>query len=554
MSALRRVATLAPPRRGRLALGVALAALTLLAGAALLMVSGVLISKAALRPPVLALGVLIAAVRGLALGRATLRYLERLVSHDVALRQLARLREVLFARLVGLGGDGLRVGRGDLLARFVQDVDRLQNVWLRALGPVLAAALAVAVVTAAAWVVLPAAGLVLGAGLLLAATVVPAVALATGRHAARGQAPARATLTRELLEVLDAGPELVVAGRGAERRRRLADADGRLAVLGRRDAAAGATALGLGTALQGLTVVAVAVVTIPAVDAGRVDGILLAGVVLLALAAFEAVAPLGAAAHEAVACAAAARRVVEVADAEPAVRPPAEARPLSPGGALEVDGVHVALGGRAVLRGASLRVEPGRCVALVGPSGGGKTTLAELLVRFRDADRGHVRLGGADVRELAPDDLRRAVCLVAQDAALFTTTIAENVRLARPQATDAEVRSAVHAAGLGRWLAALPDGMDTQVGEDGAQVSGGQRRRIAVARALLADARFLVLDEPTAHLDPDGARALLAVLLAHARARGQGLLCVLHGGAGLDGFDDVCELAHGTIGPAAARL
>ncbi|WP_205697048.1 thiol reductant ABC exporter subunit CydC [Conexibacter sp. SYSU D00693] len=545
--ALREVVRLAPPSWPRFALGIALTALTLLCAVGLLTVSGALISKAALRPPVLALGTLIVGVRFFGLSRACLRYAERLVTHDVAFRALATLRERFFARLAPLVPGDLGVRQGDLLARFVQDVDALQHLHLRAAGPPLAALVASTAAVAVAWVMLPAASLVLAAGLAVAGVLLPAATAWLGRVAARRQASARAALATEVLEVVQGAPELVVAGRGADRRARLAAADRRLRALAGRDAVAAAMATGAGSLLQGATAVAVAVVAVPAVEGGRLDGVLLAALTFLALASFEAVAPLPAAAQQLDACAASAQRLLDVTDRAPAVRDPAAPRPLPAGGTLEVHGADVALGGRPVLRGATLALQPRRAVALLGPSGGGKTTLASLLVRFRDPDAGRVTLGGVDVRDLAQDDVRRTVCLVAQDARLFTTTIAENVRLARPEASDAEVRRALEDAGLGPWLDELPDGLATLVGEDGAQVSGGQRQRIALARGLLSGARFLVLDEPTAHLDPEGAETLLREL--PRLAAGRGVLAVVHDRRGLEAFDEVLELREGRVVP-----
>jgi ABC-type multidrug transport system fused ATPase/permease subunit len=202
-----------------------------------------------------------------------------------------------------------------------------------------------------------------------------------------------------------------------------------------------------------------------------------------------------------------------------------------------------------VLDGVDLELRPGRRVALVGPSGCGKSTLAHLLVRFRDPDEGRVTLGGVDLRDLAQDDVRARVALCGQDAHLFATTIRENVRLARPGATDDEILAALRRARIGDWVASLPDGLDTDVGDEGALVSGGERRRIALARAFLAGAPLLVLDEPTAHLDDETAAALLDDLLAETG--GQGVLLVTHSPLRLERFDEVIVLADERGGPAA---
>jgi ABC-type transport system involved in cytochrome bd biosynthesis fused ATPase/permease subunit len=300
-----------------------------------------------------------------------------------------------------------------------------------------------------------------------------------------------------------------------------------------------------------VTATAVAVVAIPAVRADELAGVLLAAVVLLAMAAFEAVRPLAAAAASADACAAAAERVETVLERPAPVADPPRAAPLPADGELELRGVRFRYGDGDpwLLDGVDLRLAPGRAVALLGPSGAGKTTLAELLVRFRDPVAGSAALGGADLAGAAQDDVRAAVCLGAQEAHLFAGSLRENLALAGPRAGDGELARALRRVGLGGWLASLPDGLDTVVGEHGALVSGGQRRRIAAARLLLSPARFLIADEPAAHLDPKGAAALMSALAAEARA-GRGVLVIAHEPHGLGAFDDVLELRDGRLAPA----
>ncbi len=533
-----------------LAASVALGAGAVLAGVGLLATSGYLISRAAQRPEILALGVAIAAVRALAIARAALRYGERLVSHDLAFHTLADLRARFFDRLVPLVPGGLPgLGRGDLLSRFVADVDRQQDLYLRALGPVAVAVVAGAASVLIALLMAPAAAAVLAVGLLAGGVLVPLLTRAAARTAGRRQAAARAALTTTIVEVAGGAAELAMAGREREWIARADRQGAALARIQRRDALAGGLAGGLTTAVTGLTAAGVALVAIPAVRADQLAGVLLAAVVLLAIAAFEAVRPLAAAAASIDACAAAATRIEGVLDAPPAVAdPPAPAAPPD-AGPLELRGVRFryAPDGPWLLDGADLRLEPGRAVALLGPSGCGKTTLAELLVRFRDPAAGTVTLGGVGLRALAQDDLRAAVCLGSQEAYLFAGTLAENLAIARPGATDADLERALARAGLGPWLASLPEGLRTAVGEHGAKVSGGQRRRIAAARLLLSPARFLIADEPAAHLDPEGGAALMAELAAEARA-GRGVLVIAHEPYGLEAFDDVLVLDRGRLG------
>jgi ATP-binding cassette, subfamily C, bacterial CydC len=535
--------------RRRLTLAVLLGFGAVACAGGLLVTSGYLISRAAQRPDILTLSVAIVAVRAFAIARAVLRYGERLASHDAALRLLGRVRARFYRRLAPLVPGEVGGPRGgDLLSRFVGDVDALQDLYLRALAPPVVGALVICAAALTAWLILPAAAPVVFACLLVASLAVPGLAAALAQASGRRQAGARAQLSAELVEAIEGAPELAVAGRGADRLARLRAADGHLARLARRDALAAGAATALGSLAAGLTVVAVMAVAIPAVHGGTLAGVLLASLAFLALAAFEGIAPLPLAARRLRACADAAQRLDELCAREPAVRDPTEPRPLPAGGDLVLDGVRARYGEAEpwVLDGVSLRLRPGARVALLGPSGAGKTTLAHLLVRFRDADSGAVTLGGLDVRECAQDELRRAVVLASQDAHLFNATLRENVLIGRHDAGEEEVWSALEAAGAADWVRALSGGLDTVAGEDGGLLSGGQRQRIALARALLSDARFLILDEPTAHLDADTARRVMADLVAGAGDRG--VLVITHSDVGLEDFDELLELREGRCG------
>jgi ABC-type multidrug transport system fused ATPase/permease subunit len=270
--------------------------------------------------------------------------------------------------------------------------------------------------------------------------------------------------------------------------------------------------------------------------------VLIATVALLALASFESVTALPGAARELSATLSAGGRVLDLVDREPAVRDPADPLPPPASARVALEGVTARYpGGPPVLAGFDLRLEPGARVALIGPSGAGKSTVTSLLLRFLDPERGRVTLGGRDLREYRQEDVRRAFALAGQEAHVFDSTIRENLRLARPAATDAELESALQRAHLAGWVASLPDGLDTLVGEDGTRLSGGQRQRLVLARALLADAPVLVLDEPTAHLDPPTARRLMDDVLD--AAAGRTVLLITHRPEGLERMDEIVELA-----------
>jgi thiol reductant ABC exporter CydC subunit len=542
VTALRPLLALAGAPRRRIALSAALGTLTVACGAGLMATAGYLISRAAERPEVLALTTAIVAVRFFALSKPLARYGERLSSHDLALRGLGRIRARFVERIAPLAPAGLEGYRqGDLLSRMIADVDSLEGLYVRGVLPPLVAIGATAVSVGVSAAFLPAAAAILAAGLIVAGVAVPALSAALARRAGARQAPARAALTSELVELLQGGAELAAYGREDARLARVRVHDRDLTALARRDA----RIAGLGDALlvliAGATTAGVLAVAVAAAHHGALDRTLIVMLTLLALASFEGVAPLPGTARDLPAILAAGRRVLELIARTPAVNDPAHPLP-APTGVPEIalEGVRAGYGDRAELDGLDLQLAPGARVALVGPSGAGKTTVVNLLLRFLDPEAGRVTLAGHDLRDYSQHDVRAAIALAGQDAHIFATTIAENVRLARPESTDDEVRDALGAAGLGDWVSGLSDGLETYAGESGAELSGGQRQRLAVARVLLSRAPVLVLDEPTAHLDPDTAQQLMDDVFAGAGERT--VLLITHRPEGLEHVDRVLAL------------
>ncbi|MFE2494261.1 thiol reductant ABC exporter subunit CydD [Streptomyces scopuliridis] len=538
---LARMRAAAGALRGRFVLALVLGSCALGSAVGLMAVSGWLISRASEQPPVLYLMVAVTATRAFGIGRAVFRYAERIVSHDAVLRMLADLRVSVYRRLERIAPAGLReTRRGDLLSRLVADVDELQDYWLRWLLPVGSALLVgVGAVGFTAWL-LPEAGAVLAAGLLVAGAGVPLLSGACARRAERQLAPARGLLATRVADLLSGIAELTVAGALSSRMRRTRDADGTLTAIASRGASANALGGGLSALVCGLTVAAAAYVGVGGLADGRLAGVELAVVILTPLAAFEAVAGLPLAVQYRQRSRRSAERVCEVLDAPVPVREPERpaAAPVSPF-PLEVRGLAARYPGqrRDALSGFDLTLTAGKRVAVVGPSGSGKTTLAQVLLRFLDAREGGCRLGGTDTATLDGDTVRRFIGLCAQDAHLFDSSVRENLRLARTDATEDELRDALRRARLLDWVDALPAGLDTLVGEHGARISGGQRQRLALARALLADFPVLVLDEPAEHLDLATADALTTDLLA--ATEGRTTLLITHRLQGLDTVDEV---------------
>jgi thiol reductant ABC exporter CydC subunit len=530
--------------RKRFAVASTLGALTVAFGVGLMASAGYLISRAAERPALLSLMVTIVAVRFFGLGRPVIRYLERLSSHDLALRALGGVRARFYERIEPLAPAQLESYRqGDLLSRMVADVDAQQNLYLRGLGPGVVALLAGALSVGVTAAFLPAAALVLAAGLLVGALAVPALSGLLGARASRRQAGARGELSAEVVELIRGAPEVVAFGAEDAGLARVRAADSSLVQLARRDALATGVADGLGLVVTGVTVAGVLAVAVGASGQGQLNRVLIAMLALLALASFEAVTPLAAAARDLTGTLAAGRRILELTDRHAAVGdPPAPAPAPRWPFAVALEQVRARYPGqtRPALEGVSIRLEPGERVALLGASGAGKTTIANLLLRFLDPEEGRVTIAGRDLRDYRQADVRRAISVAGQDSHLFSATIRENVRLARPGASDWEIAQALRRARIWDWIDQLPDGLDTLVGEEARELSGGQRQRIVLARTLLAEAPVLVLDEPTAHLDPATASALIDDVFATAGERT--VLLITHRSEGLDQVDRIVTL------------
>ena len=509
-----RLLGVARPELPRLALAVLAGVGAAASSIGLMATAAWLISRAAQHPPVLHLMVAIVAVRFFGVARAVFRYAERLASHDSALRVLTELRVQCFERLAAAGTGRLR--SGDLLARLSRDVDAIVDLLVRTVLPACVGLAVGAGLVVLMWLILPAAGATLLVGLLLLAGPVPWLQSRAGRAADRRLAPVRGELSSRTVDLLAGLDELTVYGAATARTAQLRRVDAELARMEARAGFAGGLGNGLVALITGAVVLVTLVAGIPAVRAGQVDPVLLAVLALTPIAVFEALADLPAAIQQLGQVRATARRIVEVLDRPYAVPEPEqpESLPTAPY-ALEVEGLTARWPGseRHALDQIDLELTPGKRVAVIGPSGAGKTTLAAVLLRLLGYESGRITLNGTDLRKLAGDDVRKVIGLCAADAHLFDTTLAANLTMARPGATDAEIRNALRRAGLDAWVASLPAGLQTAVGEHGERLSGGQRRRVALARALLADFPILILDEPTEHLDEETADAVTAELL-----------------------------------------
>lgn len=544
-----------PPAR-RLMPSVLLGVLAGLSSVALLAASAWLIARAAEQPPVLYLSVAVVGVRAFALGRAVFRYLERLAGHDAAFRQLAAIRAGVFERMLPLAPDGLATSRrGDLLARFVGDVDDLQNVSLRIVQPVASAVVVlVAAIAGVAWIApssawAVAACLAVGIGLAVVAQAILAA------RADERLAPLRGELQAAILEHVQALDVLVAFDAAAAGRARIRRLGARL----ERATRARASAVGLAAAAMSAVGAFAAAASLgaarPLLADGRVDGPTFAVLCLVPLAIAEVAAALPVAIGSLRVVRASARRV---ADAVPEQVPAELPAPID-GAITATDGATVTAGVPAIrLRGVRARwprvadaapdgaasgaatsapaaldrvdldLAPGERLLVEGPSGSGKTTLAHVLVRFL-AYEGSYRLGEVEARDLDPGEVRQVVGLVEQRPWLFDEDVRQNLIFARDTASDDELLDVLDRVGLREWVHGR-GGLDAPVGERGALVSGGQAQRIALARAMLAEFPVLVLDEPTASVDPERADVLLRDLL-DAAGRERSVVLISHTGA-----------------------
>lgn len=544
----RRLLALAAPFRGAMALSVLLATAMVATGIGLMATSAYLIATAALHPSIAALSVPIVGVRFFGLSRGAFRYLERLVSHDVTFRLLARLRVRTYRAIEPLAPAGLaRHHSGDLLGRIVGDVETLQHFFLRVISPPLVA-VAVALLTGLfLWFFSPALAALVWALMLVAGIVLPLAARHAGRRSAKRTVALRAALHTELVDGIQGAADLLALGGDARQQERVRHLSRTLVSAQAHIASLTGAHTALGGMLAHLALWGTLLVAIPLVSAGRLEGVYLPVVTLAALASFEALQALPATFQHLDSSLEAARRLFELETVPPPVVPPAHPAPAPQQYAVALEELsfrHVPQAAPALER-VSFQLPPGRRVAVVGPSGAGKSTLAALLLRFQEPSSGRIVLGGRDLRDYDPETVRRLIAVVPQHTHLFNASVRENLLLARPEASEAELIEAALRAQIHDVIAALPQGYDTLIGEQGLHLSGGERQRLAIARALLKDAPILILDEATSHLDALTERRVLDALFAATADRA--LLLITHRLAGIEAMEEILVLEQGRI-------
>lgn len=542
----RSILRLAQPRPRWFLPGLAAGVGSALSAVALLACSAWLITRAAEQPPIMFLSMAVVGVRAFALSRSAFRYLERVVSHDGAFRQLTDLRLGVFRRLVPLAPDGLSgAGRGDLLSRLVRDVDDLQDLPLRVVQPLLTSLIVAILSVVGVWLILPAAGIALAACLLVGGVLGTVASGAVAAASERTIAPLRGKLSNEVLEVVENLDVLRSFDALDTRLSTIADLDTQLRRATLRRALGSGLQASITSVVAGAATLAALVFGISALGLagsgaalGALNGPALAVIVLVPLAVFEVFAAIPAALGIWRQVRASAERVAGVAPVEVPVEIPVESvesaeseRPRADASALpgRIDVADLAVNwpGQAVpaVAGVSFSLKPGDRMLLAGPSGSGKTSIAHALVRFLDYT-GSYRIDGVEARAMPQHAVRRVVGLCEQRPWLFDESIRQNLLFAQDTATDEELLAVLDRVGLAEWTADR-GGLDARVGQRGALVSGGQAQRIAVARALLADFPVLILDEPTANVDVQQADRLVRDIL-HAAGTERAVLLISH--------------------------
>ncbi|MDN4474134.1 thiol reductant ABC exporter subunit CydC [Demequina zhanjiangensis] len=506
-----------------------------------------LIAKAAEMPSPADLALAAVIVRFFGISRGLFRYLERLASHDTALRGMVELRERTYERLAAAGaGRVLTLSRGDIVARIGTDLDSVGDAVVRAIVPtgvaVTVSLISVGIVTA----IIPVAGLVLAGCLALAGFGTAALTARQARIAAEAGVKAHAEVAATSLAAIESASEHRIWGTTSESLARVEHANRDAEAALEAEARPASAAAALLTVSQGLAIIGGVWLAVVAIDSGQVSGPWGTVVALLPLAAFEAVGAVPAAVQQLYRSRAAARRIQELTTplagtafaattgaSKPADNTPADDADAAPHvenrtdprvGTLTLDRLSVAWPGMTPTRPISAELHPGETLAIVGPSGIGKSTLLLAIAGAIPPHEGSALLDGAAV---TPADTGHRIALTAEDAHVFETTVLENLRVARGDVTADEAAEALAAVGLDRWIAALPDGLDTMIGSGGHTVSGGERRRLLLARTMLHPAPVLLIDEPAEHLDKDGQDALRAVV-TRLKAEGRIVVLVTH--------------------------
>lgn len=552
-----RLIELLSPFWGRILLSILLGFATIASGVGLMATAAYLISAAALHPSIADLQLAIVGVRFFGLSRGVFRYLERLVSHDVTFRLLARWRVWFYQAIEPLAPSRLMsYHTGDLLSRVIRDIGSLENFYVRTVSPPLVALL----VALASLLFLAGFGAELTWGLLvfllLAGIGLPLVVLILSRRLGPQIIHLRAKLSALLVDGIQGMPDLIIFDGAKKQAERVIQAGEQLTQMQARMAGITALQIAGGSLLANLGMLSILILAIERVSHGQLDGVFLGVVTLTALTCFEAMQPLPLVVQNYDLNRAAAHRLYELVDAPKPVVDPIQPLHLPEDSDLLVQNLSFRYppwneaqppsdSSSFELKDISFSLPQGKHIAIIGPSGAGKTTLTSLLMRFWDYDHGSIYLGDHELHQYRQDDIRNRIAIISQNTYLFCATIKDNLLIARPHATDDQIIQVFKQAQLENFIQSLPAGHNTWIGEHGLRLSAGERQRLAIARALLKDSPLLILDEPTANLDPDTELDVLNSI--HSLSHGRSTITITQRMIGLESMDEILVLQNGRL-------
>ena len=544
---LRRLLSLVRPYTWWMLLAATLGLLAIGSSIGLMSLAAYILAAASLEPSIAELQVAIVGVRFFGISRGVFRYLERLVSHQTTFRLLGRFREWFYQGLEPAApAQTVNMDSGELLSRVTADLEKLEKFYLRVLAPPLIAVLTVVL----SGILAGSFSLMLGFGLVLAMILTMLLVL-TGflrnKPADQSLALQRGEIKSALVDQVQGMADLLAFNAEARFRRSLEE---RYEAL-EEDAFRLAARLRLQRMIVGLlrdgTVLMVLVLAVPSVGAGDIQGVYLGFLAMAAYASFEALMPLPDSLQQLGLSLQAAGRLFQIVDLPPAVEEQKSVQKLEVFRKLTFDrvGFRYATEEEPVLEDISFEITPGKRTAIVGPSGSGKSTLLRLILRLWDPDSGEIRLNGHLLQEYHTDEVRAFFCVSPQQLFLFHSPVSRNLRLGAREASLEEMEMAAQRAQIDTLIAQLPEGCETWLGESGANLSGGEKQRLALARAYLKSGSVLLLDEPTSHLDVSTENRVIENLIDSNRE--QALLLITHRLAGLEKMDEILVLREGRI-------
>lgn len=537
------------PASGQVLLSILAGLATIGAGVGMLGTSAYLIAGAALHPSIAELQVAIVGVRFFGISRGVFRYCERLISHSVNLKLLSEIRVWFYRQVEPLAPAGLQdYSSGDLLQRSISDIETLENFYVRVISPVVVALAAGVCVSWFVGVTYPLLSWILAAGLLVNGLFLPVLAYLFNRSNMRKMVQTRSAYSAEIVEYLQGLGDLQLFDAEEKYRLQLMKKADQFSDLQVKAASMNGLNSGLTLMFTNLTLLGCLWVFIPQVSGGNVRGVMLAVIAMVVLASFEMVNPLPAAAQQLGASIEAARRLFEIADRQPDQIPqPRGMIPENPAREMQIEHLHFRFPGREqdAITDLSLILEPGKKVGITGHSGGGKTSLVNLIMRYWDFTQGTMKFDTGNLKDLHPDYIRAQFGVMSQNPYLFNLSLRENLALAAPDASDEEMSKVLEKVLLAPWLATLPSGLDSNLRENGVQMSGGEKQRVALAQLLLRQSTFLLLDEPTANLDSLTGKKLLDLILELSGDKS--VLLITHDGCSLQTMDEILLLENGNV-------